>query len=349
MEQTTPSFKARLGRVAAWMARISLADPARRILTASLLLSFCCWLSCTGQARTPVQPEAGTVHLEVMTYNLNYGLAGDTAGIEAIAAVNADIVFLQETTADWERALRKQLGNRYPHVAFRHCCGAGGLGVLSKLPFVEHDYVQSTAGWFPAWRLIVQSPLGALQVLQLHLRPQVSDSGSVISGYFQTPAIRRAEIEQFHPLLDPDLPTLVVGDLNENHHGRAVAFLKQKGFRSALSEFPGSQQTWRWTTSLGTVRAELDHLLYDDRLEPLEVKVVDAGRSDHLPVVGTFQLAKRSPDAAADSSAARAGRRRAPSDGPSGSAHRSSRAELAPVNGVVLVTSTESRTPGCLR
>ncbi len=44
--------------------------------------------------------------------------------------------------------------------------------------------------------------------------------------------------------------------------------------------------------SRASVRTELDHLVYDPRLKPLSVRVIAAGRSDHLPVVGRFVLAK---------------------------------------------------------
>jgi endonuclease/exonuclease/phosphatase (EEP) superfamily protein YafD len=226
-----------------------------------------------------------------MTYNVNYGLGGDPEAIAAIAAADADLVLLQETTPEWERALRAALADRYSHMAFRHCCGAGGLAVLSRLPLAEREYVHSEAGWFPAWRVIVQSPGGPVQVLNLHLRPQVSDSGSVVSGYFTTPSVRLAEAEQFLPLLEPGLATLIAGDLNEGPDGRAVSYLEGEGFRNALPEFDGSQQTWRWRTSFGTVHAQLDHLLYRGAIEPLDVRVLQAGRSDHLPVVGTFELA----------------------------------------------------------
>lgn len=261
-----------------------------------------------------------------MTYNVNYGLAGDPAGVRAIAEADADLVFLQETTAGWQRKLEAELIQQYPHMAFRHCCGAGGLAVLSKFPFTEHEYVKAKAGWFPGWRLVVQSPLGPLQVLNLHLRPQVSDSGSVISGYFKTPRIRRAEIEEYFALLDPSLPTVIVGDLNENHRGRAVGFLEDRGFRSALPEFDGPQDTWRWNTSLGTVRSQLDHLIYDQQLEPLNVQIVGAGRSDHLPVVGTFQSVSWAPGAALPKGTSSAGHGAAGAGSPSPSSSRPSSA-----------------------
>ena len=85
-------------------------------------------------------PTPGKPHLKVMTYNVNYGLAGDSETAGAMADGWADLIFLQETTAAWEVVLRRRLLEAYPHMAFRHCCGAGGLAVLSRYPFEDKDY-----------------------------------------------------------------------------------------------------------------------------------------------------------------------------------------------------------------
>lgn len=250
-------------------------------------------LGCGSSPREPQMPAPGTPVLRIMTYNVNYGIAGDPSTLETIADEDADAVFIQESTEPWEQALRQRLGDRYPHIAFHHCCGAGGLGVLSKHPFsTPHVLKPPDGGWFPAWHLVLQGPIGPLQVLNVHLRPAVSDGGSVVSGYFSTPPIRARQIEYFYAALDPEMPTLILGDFNEGDGGRAIEFLREKGFRSALSEFDVPQKTWHWPTSIGTVSAQLDHIVYDDRLDPLDVHVLYRGRSDHFPVVGVFRTAQ---------------------------------------------------------
>lgn len=227
-----------------------------------------------------------------MTYNVNYGLAGDQETLDAVLEEDSDVVFLQETTEAWEAQLRRELGSRYPHVAFRHCCAAGGLGVMSKFPFEEREYMTPPeGGWFPAWRVVVQAPIGTFQALSVHLRPQLSESGSFLGGVFVTPPIRRAEIESYFPKLEPELPTLVVGDFNENGRGSAIRYLADRGLVSALAAQSGAAPTWRWQTALGEIREQLDHLVFDERLAVTEVRVVEKGRSDHMPVVATVRAA----------------------------------------------------------
>jgi endonuclease/exonuclease/phosphatase family metal-dependent hydrolase len=167
---------------------------------------------------------------------------------------------------------------------------AGGLAVLSKMPIESIDYLPPTS-WFPAARVILQTPVGRIQVLNVHLRPPASDKGNVVSGYFITPPIREQEISTFVAALDPNLPTLIVGDFNEGEHGRAVRWLSSHGFRSALPEFQPQAKTWRWATSVGTLRGDYDHLCYDGRLQPISAEVRNIGQSDHLPVVGIFTIA----------------------------------------------------------
>jgi endonuclease/exonuclease/phosphatase family metal-dependent hydrolase len=251
-------------------------------LAVCLLLAGCARpLPAPDRARGPA--------VRVMTYNVNFGIAGDGETIAAIAGGGADLVFLQETTPTWEAVLRRELGARYPHQAYRHSGGAGGLAILSRHRFREAACIAAPGEWFPAWRVVVESPLGPLQVLQVHLRPPVSDRGSWVSGYFTTGGYRRGEIAHFARGLRRDLPTLVLGDFNEAAGGKAVRFLEeQHGLRDALERFSPGATTWQWQTSVGRIRLQLDHILHDARLRALDARVLRVGRSDHYPVVATF-------------------------------------------------------------
>ena len=258
-----------------------------------MVLLLFAFSGCTQATRTPRTPSADVPHIKVMSYNVNYGLAGDASIIDVIESAGCQVVFLQETTPEWEKALRETFDEKYPYIDFRHSRGAGGLAILSMFPFDSKELIEPPrGGWFPAWRIVLDTPLGKIQALNVHLRPQVSDSGSVVSGYFTTDTIRERQMERFVKYLDPDLPTLIVGDFNENRSGDAVAHLLQKGYKSALPEFSPYQDTWRWKTSLGTITSQLDHIAYDRRLEPLNVWVLRAGTSDHLPLVGIFELSR---------------------------------------------------------
>lgn len=251
--------------------------------------------SCGTQEPTPNEPQPSGPTLRVLTYNVNYGLAGDVETLAAIEDAEADIVVLQETTPAWESAIRDfaPLSVRYPHMHFHHSRGAGGMAVLARFPLHEQEIIEAPSEWFPAWRLVVDSAVGRVQLLVVHLHPPVSDSGSVVSGYFTTPTVREREIVEYLEHLDPTLPTIVAGDFNERD-GRAIEALRARGFRSAVTELHGRRTTWRWQTSLGEIRAQLDHVAHDERLVPRSAEVIEAGRSDHLPVIVVFEGADES-------------------------------------------------------
>src|SRR5262245_29075027 len=253
------------------------------------LLSSSCSHAPARQVRAPgPQPV-----LRVMTYNVNFGIPGDGPTLSAIEAGKSDVVFLQEINTAWIRSLRETFGGAYPHTVFHARVGAGGIGLMSRLPIRAQELIKPEGdGWFPALRVVLDSPLGAVQVLVVHLRPPVSDGGSFVSGHFTAPAIHEKEIIRFCASLDRALPTLVVGDFNEEKDGRAITFLERAEgpikmkMKTALPEFQPDKPTWRWPTALHTFEGQFDHIVYDARLEPLSVEVMDAGRSDHFPVVG---------------------------------------------------------------
>ena len=251
---------------------------------------------CAG-TRPPAQP-AGP-HFSVMSYNVNWGMPRPDLAVRAILEAEPDIVCLQETTPDWRWYLTTALGKRYPHVAFRHYGGAGGQAFLSKLPFETRAYVKPEAGWFPAWIVTVRTPLGPVQICNLHLRPSLSETGSVSpSAYFDTKDIRLGEVRGAWERLDPGAPALVLGDFNEDDDGRAVGWLKGKGFIDAVSQFDTEAPTWRWRLGLVTLRDRLDHILHSPGLRAASARVVEEGASDHYPVTAVIERApqRRSPE-----------------------------------------------------
>lgn len=245
-----------------------------------------------GPRRTPQAPPPGTPALTVMTYNVNFGIAGDAATIDVIRAAGADLVLLQETNRAWERALRRDLALEYPHMRFEDPSTyvAGGMGVLSKRPILVSDSpVPSPVGWFFGWRVEVDTALGRIQVLNVHLRPPLSRPGKPLRGYFATRSDRVTEMRAFLATLKPGMPALIAGDFNEDDDGAAVDLALDRGMDNALPPFHPQATTWRWPVGSFTARTRLDHILYEDAvLHCYDAKVLYLGSSDHFPVVAGF-------------------------------------------------------------
>jgi len=231
----------------------------------------------------PIPARPATTTLRVASYNVNFGLAGDPAGVRAIQRVGADVVLLQETNASWERAFDSA---GYPYRRFGAPKGwpAGGMGVLSRYPIVSLEESPSVAGPFYAWRLVVAAPGGDIQLLDVHLHPPMSDGGSWVVGYFSTREDREHELAWHLARLDPKLPTVIAGDFNEEPDGRALALADARGFADAIAQFTGKRRTWEWPVGKLLLRFQLDHVLYDQRFVAVAGGIVEAGRSDHKPV-----------------------------------------------------------------
>lgn len=232
-----------------------------------------------------------TTPLRLMTYNVNYGNPDVSATLDAIAAEDADIVLLQEITTEWKHALSTRFAAVYPHHSYRvHARAAGGLAVLSKHPITADDlWTPPRGGWFPASRMIIDSPLGALQILHVHLRPNL-DGGSWARGWNTTPPIRRREIEAYWAKIRYELPTIVAGDFNETPDGKAIAYLAKHGMKRVTTSGP---TTWHYEHTMGGKRSSLlsldiDHVMIDSHFVARDGRVLDVGASDHRPVVVTL-------------------------------------------------------------
>ncbi len=228
-----------------------------------------------------------------MTYNVNYGVAGDLDSIRLIESSGADVVMLQETNRAWEEALRGALAGVYPHMAFLEADRrAGGLGFLSRHPIELAERRDSPIGWFPAWRAVLDSPIGRVQLINLHLRPP-SHRGGAVRGYFESQGERLRETEAYLGLVSKDMPVILAGDFNEDARGRSLQRLLSLGFDTVLDRFRPWQPTWRWPTAMGEVRWQLDHIVLARPLRATAAWVMDGGASDHVPVLARIE---RGPD-----------------------------------------------------
>src|SRR5688572_30269456 len=247
-------------------------------------------------AKPPVPARADARRpLRLMTYNLNYGNPDPKSALDAIDRADVDVVLLQEVTSEWKRLLSDRFTTKYAHSIYRiHTRAAGGLAVLSKLPIRAEEVIASPErGWFPAERLVLEAAFGDLQILNVHLRPAI-DGGSWVKGFLTTPPVRRREIEEHWKKLDYQLPTIVAGDFNEDDTGRAVDYLEHHGMKRVATTGP---RTWHYETVVNgkttdLLKMDIDHVMIDSHFTASDAKVLDAGTSDHRPVVVTL---RRSP------------------------------------------------------
>jgi endonuclease/exonuclease/phosphatase family metal-dependent hydrolase len=260
-----------------------------RFVVATLLVGFLCGCQSTRQAEVPAGAS-----FRLLSYNVNWGAPRPELAAEIIRHSKADIVCLQETTPAWEQFLRQTLDREYPFCEFRESKGrmGGGLAFLSKVPAREIAYVPSETGWFDGWVMAFETKLGPVQVLNVHLRPPVSDNGSWASGYLSTGDDRVREMERFYARRQPNTPLLIAGDFNDGEGSPVLRWLEKRGMINALPQFDSRTPTWHWRTSVVTLKRRMDHIVYSPELRCCSARVTQAGGSDHFPVEAEFVSGK---------------------------------------------------------
>jgi len=284
----------------------------------------------------------------LLSYNVDCDVRGDQHYpsshalnvITAITTIDADIVCLQETHYIWKRMLDNLLDQtKYPYQVWHEPsfdAWPGGIAVLSKFPIVKEEIlnnVQEVEGsWFPIWVGAVQLPNhNQVRIYVVHLRPPLYNLGydwGLLSPS-RTNANRLAEVKYLvHHLANSSssLPTIIVGDFNENDGGDTLDFLTNGGtgagigvssftdffrlsaptkqelqlrnihLRDALHEHvPSAVETHRWPLPSNMVlRSRVDHAVYTtDSLTCLDCCIVpgyEEEASDHMPVFAFFKI-----------------------------------------------------------
>lgn len=88
-------------------------------------------------------------------------------------------------------------------------------------------------------------------------------------------------------LLMEDLPTIVMGDMNDFSGMSPLTTLEDAGLKDAWWERGNGYGA---TFHEGWMHFRLDHILYDSHWNVVSVKVVASDLSDHQPLVGVFEL-----------------------------------------------------------
>lgn len=254
-------------------------------------MCFALAIACGPAPLEPRDPTPGVPHFTVKTYNVHDGQSATSPGtLAAIGTGNADIVCLQEPDKGWEALIRKRYADQYPYQMYKAEPGAAGLAVLSHFPIEDGGWIPGPNTWHPAWRVLVESPAGPLQILNLHLRSMTDGHGSTVNSFETTSSDHLYEIKVFTSHCARGLPTMVIGDFNESD-GSAIEYLKARGYQDVLALYHPGQPTWRYPSVAGEFQTTLDHILFDDSVVPLNAWVINAGESDHLPVMADFQAA----------------------------------------------------------
>ncbi|MBN2314223.1 MAG: endonuclease/exonuclease/phosphatase family protein [Sedimentisphaerales bacterium] len=261
----------------------------KNLIRSIMLLNILCLIGgCSSQNEADFHPRQA--HIKIVTYNVNWGFVNPDKVAEYLSSEAADIICLQETHRRWESFLKAHLSNEYPYATFYEGGAAGGIGIMSRYEILSAELILPEEGWFPALLCEVRTPIGFVQILNVHLRPPLSDQGTVsVGAYFSAEDIHCKELHEFIDRINKKQPLIILGDFNESEKSKAIRELIEQGFTDALSLYDKYINTWEWKVSTGIkLKNRYDHILYSRHLACTAAKVTPVDASDHFPLVAVI-------------------------------------------------------------
>jgi endonuclease/exonuclease/phosphatase family metal-dependent hydrolase len=304
------------GGLAAWtVARVTGVDRARRAETAAVpLLSFtpqvaaaASWAALglrlarqRGPAATAAvaaaalglvvrsrriprpQPGACGPMLRVLTANLYFGRADAQVIVARVRQLGADVLFLQELTADAVTRLKQAgLEDLMPNTQLDLRGGSRGSGIYSRFPLSEGPTVTPVHMAQPT--AVLELPSGyAVELICVHpVTPRLHNGGSARWR------------EELGVLPQPgELPRVLAGDFNATLDHAVFRNILRLGYADAALQ-TGNALTPTWGGPGRNAVLTLDHVLVDRGCAVLEYSVHALPGSDHRAVYAEIQLPER--------------------------------------------------------
>ncbi len=89
---------------------------------------------------------------------------------------------------------------------------------------------------------------------------------------------------------ETEMPTIVMGDLNDMGGTRPLNILQSEGLKDAWWE---GGLGLGFTFKEGWMRLRIDHILYNNHFDLKKIKVIKTELSDHYPVIANFDLRQK--------------------------------------------------------
>src|SRR5215469_8569548 len=229
------------------------------------------------------QPTASGPVLRVLTINLWHGRADAGAVVARVREAAADVLFVQELTADAVTRLSQAgLEDLMPHTRLELRRGSGGSSIYSRLPLSEGPHVAPVRAAQPT--ALLELPSGeAVELVCVH--------PSAPALRWRDGAVRwRAELAVLPP--PGELPRVVAGDFNATIDHAAFRDVLRLGYADAARQ-AGQALTPTWGLPGKGAVVTLDHVLVDRSCAVLACSVHTVPGSDHRAVCAVIQLPGR--------------------------------------------------------
>lgn len=247
-------------------------------------------------------------NLCVMTWNVHitdHSFKEKQADIaEEILKQDADILLVNEYSLDDAAELHSLMKEKYPYTIEDYAKALGGDILYSRYPIESSTRIESATLHPLAYEFRLKVNEKTVRIVGCHLSSNNYDKDghhytpkkenkfldlpNYYANYRESKERRTMQAELILDcILSEDLPTIVMGDMNDFSGTSPLNTLQKVGLKDAW---------WEGGNGFGITFHEdwmhfrLDHILYDANWELSSVKVVQSDLSDHRPLVAEFSM-----------------------------------------------------------
>ncbi|MEU6989134.1 endonuclease/exonuclease/phosphatase family protein [Streptomyces sp. NPDC046465] len=241
----------------------------------ALLLPLVIWIDSFGGLITGKSATGGD--LTVATHNVNADNPDPTGTAQDVAASGADVIALEELTANAVPTYEKALAGTYKYHSVK-----GTVGLWSKYPLADTKPVDIKLGWVRAMRTTVHTPKGDVAFYVAHL-PSVRvklDAGFTANQRDNSADALGEAISD-----EKTGKIVLLGDLNGTMNDRAL-----NGVTAQLRSTQGAAGDgfgFSWPASFPMAR--IDQIMVKG-VEPVSSWTLPKTSSDHLPIAARVDL-----------------------------------------------------------
>jgi vancomycin resistance protein VanJ len=221
----------------------------------------------------------------IMTHNAGNGLADPQPLVDVLRNSGADLIGLQEITADQANAIDKSLAGLYP---YRIMFGDGipGKGLLSKFPITNFKQLNLYPDR-PDLLATIQLADAELTVIVAHPPPPRLHTDGIYMN-----AATQQQLYELIRMATHGGPVLMMGDFNMTTRSIFYTTLRRMGLIDAFEvagQGPGFTLPLRWKNIPLLPMARVDYIWHTSHLVPLKSWIGENTGSDHLPVLAQLQ------------------------------------------------------------
>jgi endonuclease/exonuclease/phosphatase (EEP) superfamily protein YafD len=244
----------------------------------------------------PATPPAGSVQLDVVTWNLEIESRPGVDTAAMLRARPADIIAVQELQPDAAAAIEADpvLTARYPYRKLIAREDVGGMGILSRMPILEAAFQLDPIVQQATIDLGDGRRLGVVNAHPFHA--EIETFGRTHLPVGMDPARRNDDLAavrvRIDELLGQGLPVLMLGDLNTATSEPAFDRFTT-GLRDVHREV-GFGPGWTWRPIklefLGIGLIAIDHIIVSPDIVPLSIAGECPSIGDHCLIEATVAV-----------------------------------------------------------